>query len=145
MAKQQSFVLPDNLESSLAPWMKLGMKNRSWGQAREMRTLLERAREAQATRIARDPSGDIRQITMADIDAAVEISGYREAVPEAISNTILRLPELTRSVVPLSEGTSALQAAVVTIKTDTGTGSGFFVSTDGYLVTNQHVVEDNKF
>lgn len=145
MAKQQNFVLPDNLESSLAPWMKVGMKDRSWGQAREMRTLLERAREAQATRIARDPSGDIRQIAMADIDAAVRISGYREAVPEAISDTTIRLPELTRSVTPLTEGTSALQAAVVTISLDGSHGSGFFISRNGYLLTNQHVVGDNKF
>ena len=72
MAKQQNFVLPDNLESSLGPWVTVGMRNKSWGQAREMRTLLERAREAQATRIAHDPSGDVRQLAMADIDAAIQ-------------------------------------------------------------------------
>ena len=64
MAKRQNFVLPDDLESSLDPWMKVGMRNKSWGQAREMRTLLERAREAQATRIAHDPTGDLRKLAL---------------------------------------------------------------------------------
>jgi S1-C subfamily serine protease/AAA+ superfamily predicted ATPase len=145
MAKKQNFVLPDDLESSLGPWLKVGMRNRSWGAAREMRTLLERAREAQATRIVNDPSSDMRNLIMADIDAAIKVSGYRETVPEKISDTTVRIPALPRSVTPLSEGTSAVQAAVVTIKTDGSHGSGFFISRDGYLLTNQHVVEDNKF
>ena len=145
MAKQQNFVLPDHLESSLGPWMKLGMPNKSWGQAREMRTLLERTREAQATRISRDPSADVSRLAMADIDAAIQVSGYRETVPEKISDTLVRIPALPRSVTPLSERTSALQAAVVTIKLENGHGSGFFISRDGHLLTNHHVVTDSKF
>lgn len=145
MAKQQNFVLPEGLESSLSPWIKVGMRNKSWGQAREMRTLLERAREAQAMRIAHDPSADLRHLAMADIDAAIQISGYRETLPEKISDTIVKIPTLPRSATPLSEGTSALQAAVVTIKIDGAHGSGFFISRDGYLLTNQHVVVENKF
>jgi S1-C subfamily serine protease/Holliday junction resolvasome RuvABC ATP-dependent DNA helicase subunit len=145
MAKRQSFVLPDDLESSLGPWLKVGMRNKSWGQAREMRTLLERAREAQATRIEHEPSADVRQLAIADIDAAIQVSGYREVEPEKISDTVIKIPVLPRSQTPLSEGTSALQAAVVTVKLDGSHGSGLFISRDGYLLTNQHVVGDNKF
>jgi serine protease Do len=38
-----------------------------------------------------------------------------------------------------------LQSSVVTIFTGAGSGSGFYVSADGYLLTNQHVVGDAKF
>ena len=145
MAKLQNFVLPDDLESNLDPWLKVGMRNKSWGHAREMRTLLERAREAQATRIAHDPTGDLRKLVMADIDAAIKISGYRETAPEKISDALVKVPALPRSVTPLSEGTSALQAAVVTVKIEGAHGSGFFISKDGYLLTNHHVVTENKF
>ena len=136
MAKRQNFVLPDDLESSLDPWLKVGMRNKSWGHAREMRTLLERAREAQATRIAHDPSGDLRQLVMADIDAAIQISGYRETVPEKISDTLVKIPALPRSVTPLSEGTSALQAAVVTVKIEGGSRQRLF-HLQGWISSDQ--------
>jgi SpoVK/Ycf46/Vps4 family AAA+-type ATPase len=145
MAKKQNFVLPDEPEARLGPWITSGMRNKAWGHAREMRTLLERAREAQALRIAADPSADVSRLDMADIDAAIGISGYREPEPEKINDTVLKIPALPLSTTPLSEGTSALQAAVATIKFDGGHGSGYFIARDGYLLTNRHVVGDNKF
>jgi hypothetical protein len=48
------------------------MRSESWGNARAMRTLLERAREAQAVRIATDPTSDVSRIDMTDIQAAIE-------------------------------------------------------------------------
>jgi AAA+ superfamily predicted ATPase len=145
MAKRQNYILPDELETRLKPWINIGMRNKAWGNAREVRTLLESAREAQALRIAADPSADIRKLEMADIETALQISGYRDPEPEKISDTTLRIPALPLATSPLSEGTSALQAAVVTIKLDDGHGSGFFISREGYLLTNHHVVKDNKF
>lgn len=38
-----------------------------------------------------------------------------------------------------------LQSAVVTVFSGAGSGSGFYISAEGYLLTNQHVVGDAKF
>jgi S1-C subfamily serine protease len=45
----------------------------------------------------------------------------------------------------VSHNAPALQAAVVTIESGTVSGTGFFISQEGYLLTNQHVVSDAKF
>jgi len=145
MANRQNYSLPDAIETKLKPWISIGIRSKTWGNAREMRTLLERAREAQALRIAADRSADIGNLEMADIEAALDISGYREPEPEKIGDSALKIPALPLATSPLSEGTSALQAAVVTVILGDGIGSGFFISADGYLLTNQHVVADNKF
>lgn len=46
---------------------------------------------------------------------------------------------------PTAGNVTALRAAVATVQTPTGTGSGFFVSSEGHLLTNQHVVGTNRF
>jgi S1-C subfamily serine protease len=40
---------------------------------------------------------------------------------------------------------SLQRSAVVTVFSGTGTGSGFYINADGYLLTNQHVVGDAKY
>lgn len=71
MAKQQNYLLPDDIEAKLKPWIERRMHSENWGNAREIRTLLERAREAQALRIAANPSADVSRLEMVDIKAAI--------------------------------------------------------------------------
>jgi len=67
MAARQQFALPDGFEAKLRPWIEGRSKAEDWANAREMRTLLEKAREAQALRVAGDPSADISLVTIEDV------------------------------------------------------------------------------
>jgi SpoVK/Ycf46/Vps4 family AAA+-type ATPase len=71
MAERQSFHLPDGFESALKPWIGDSVRREDWGNAREMRTLLEKAREVQAMRIADDPTGDLTLLEMSDLEKAM--------------------------------------------------------------------------
>jgi SpoVK/Ycf46/Vps4 family AAA+-type ATPase len=71
MAKQQSFDLPQGLEGKLTPWLAENARREDWGNAREMRTLLEKARETQALRLAQDPNADLRRLEVADFEDAM--------------------------------------------------------------------------
>jgi SpoVK/Ycf46/Vps4 family AAA+-type ATPase len=67
MAARQQFALPAGFEAKLRPWIEGRSKADDWANAREMRTLLEKAREAQALRVASDPSADISVVTIEDV------------------------------------------------------------------------------
>jgi|SRR5581483_4611645 len=67
MAAKQHFSLPENFPSRIKPWIAERSRAEDWANAREMRTLLEKAREAQATRIATDPSADLSRIELVDL------------------------------------------------------------------------------
>ena len=72
MARSQKYELPSELETKLKPWIEGERTREDWGNARQMRTLLEKAREAQALRVSRDPTADLTRIEIEDIMAATE-------------------------------------------------------------------------
>src|SRR6201984_2523396 len=70
MAAKQHFTLPENFSTRIKPWIAERSRAEDWANAREMRTLLEKAREAQAMRIATNPSADLSRIEIVDLMAA---------------------------------------------------------------------------
>ena len=71
MAAKQHFGLPDNFPTRIKPWIAERSRAEDWANAREMRTLLEKAREAQAMRIATEPSADLSRIEIVDLMKAI--------------------------------------------------------------------------
>src|SRR5262249_6686933 len=61
---------PDVLEQSLVPWIETQWRSEGWGNAREMRNLLDKACEAQSLRVAADPAADISKVEMVDFESA---------------------------------------------------------------------------
>lgn len=77
-----------------------------------------------------------------------ELDGVAEQVSAAYGSGLARskgqLMELKKPTPIIFQGRkemlSALVKAVVTVQTEDGHGSGFLITNDGYLITNQHVV-----
>jgi stage V sporulation protein K len=66
MAAKQHFTLPEGFETKVKPWISERSRAEDWANAREMRTLLEKAREAQALRISMNPSADLSRLELED-------------------------------------------------------------------------------
>ncbi|THD71485.1 MAG: AAA family ATPase [Bradyrhizobium sp.] len=67
MAERQHFTLPEGFQARIKSWITERSRAEDWANAREMRTLLEKAREAQATRISADPSADLSRLEIVDL------------------------------------------------------------------------------
>jgi stage V sporulation protein K len=74
MATEQQYLLPLGVEDAMAPWIDAQRRDPQWGNARAMRTLLERVREAHALRTSRDPAANVAEFAIEDIEAAIRDS-----------------------------------------------------------------------
>lgn len=74
MAIEQQYLLPIGFEAKLAPWIERQRDDPQWGNARSMRTLLEKVREAHALRTSRDPDASVAEFELSDIEAAIRDS-----------------------------------------------------------------------
>ncbi len=70
MAARQQFTLPEGFENRIRPWIESRATAEDWANGREMRTLLEKTREAQAARVADDPEADVSVVTIEDVMVA---------------------------------------------------------------------------
>ena len=71
MAAKQGFTLPVDVNALTQDWLDDRIGAKDWANAREMRSLLERAREAQAVRIAALPDPDLNLLTAEDVRFAL--------------------------------------------------------------------------
>jgi SpoVK/Ycf46/Vps4 family AAA+-type ATPase len=107
MAARQQFNLPDGFEAKLKPWIDSRSKADDWANAREMRTVLEKTREAQAWRLASNPSADVSLVTIEDI---VNATGQKTEDKETqFSNAMAKLEAIV-GLVPVKQEVKALIA-----------------------------------
>ena len=66
-----AFYAAGRFRGQVKPWIAERSRSDDWANAREMRTLLEKSREAQATRIATDQSADLSRIEIDDLMKAM--------------------------------------------------------------------------
>jgi S1-C subfamily serine protease len=76
--------------------------------------------------------------------AVIRSGGMAEAAPTQ-AQPVLRLNPGQVVNAGVDKGTPKILAAVATVESGIGSGSGFYISQEGYLLTNKHVVGDDKF
>lgn len=76
---------------------------------------------------------------------AVIRSGGVPSAAQAVALPMLQVDPGQLITGGVDKGANKILAAVATVESGVGSGSAFYVSQDGYLITNQHVVADDKF
>lgn len=71
MVNEQQYALPDGFEAKLVPWIEAARRDQQWGNARSIRTLLEKVRESHALRTSKDPEANLAKFELVDIEAAI--------------------------------------------------------------------------
>lgn len=81
------------------------------------------------------------------VEEELKIYGFTEEleIEEEIADEVIKIPKLELYGSPLYEHSAEILSSTVLIKNAGSHGSGFFISKKGYLLSNQHVVKDNKF
>jgi SpoVK/Ycf46/Vps4 family AAA+-type ATPase len=72
MATEQQYLLPIGFEAKLGAWIEARHRDPQWGNARSMRSLLEKVREAHALRSSEDPAASVAEFEISDIEAAIQ-------------------------------------------------------------------------
>ncbi len=72
MGAKEHLKFPAGFEARIRPWVASAMRRDDWANARSMRTMVERVREMQAIRLSADPSADLSEVTISDIDHMIE-------------------------------------------------------------------------
>ena len=136
-----------------------GTKGAAWGKfkwelfsLREQRVVYSAEIEGSVQTDEFLPSGDfsrqfgrnIASNLLADPAFADALRGNAK-VAAAAAPTALQIATGPTVPGPVTKSGEALLQAVATVESGTGSGSGFFIGREGYLLTNLHVVADAKF